>query len=46
MIDAIRYVSLQFLLEVKQGWVASGDDRPKDHGDIDLIQTHLESTDG
>ncbi len=41
VIDAIRYISLEFLLDVKEGWVVAGEDRPKDHGDIRLIRNHL-----
>lgn len=41
VIEAIRYISLEFLLGVKEGWVATGEDRPKDHDDIDMIRDYL-----
>lgn len=42
VVGAIRYISLEFLLGVKEGWVAAGEGRPKDQADIDLIKSHLQ----
>lgn len=43
VIDAIRYVSLEFLLAVKEAREGEGADRPKDHEDIRLIREHIAS---
>ena len=43
VIEAIRYVSLEFLLAVKESRPGEGADRPKDHEDVRLIRQYLAS---
>lgn len=37
VIAGVRYITLDFLLAVKQAWVKEGTDRPKDSVDIELM---------
>lgn len=41
LIDNVRYLTLQFLLNVKRSWLKDKDVRQKDIDDIKLIEDHL-----
>lgn len=41
VIDDVRYISLDFLLRVKQSWLQDDDVRQKDIDDVKLIETYL-----
>lgn len=43
IIRGVRYISLDFLLAVKRGWIAEGDGRQKDIDDVRLIEAYLNS---
>lgn len=42
VIDGVRYVTLDFLYEVKNSWVQLGTSRPKDIDDLQLIKQYKE----
>ncbi|MDQ5981273.1 MAG: hypothetical protein QG570_20 [Patescibacteria group bacterium] len=41
VIDNVRYITIQFLLEVKQSWLNNNFARPKDIDDIRLIENYI-----
>ena len=41
VINDVRYITLQFLLDVKKSWVKDKDVRQKDIDDIELIENYL-----
>lgn len=41
VIDDVRYISLEFLLAVKQSWLQDDDVRQKDIDDVKLIEAYL-----
>lgn len=41
VIDGIRYITLEFLLAVKQSWLKDDNVRQKDIDDVKLIQEHI-----
>ena len=41
VINDIRYITIEFLLEVKQSWVNNNFARPKDIDDISLIENYM-----
>jgi hypothetical protein len=41
VIDDVRYVTLEFLLAVKESWLDDDDVRQKDIDDVKLIKTFL-----
>lgn len=43
IVRGVRYISLDFLLAVKRGWIAEGDGRQKDIDDVRLIEAYLNS---
>ena len=42
VIDGVRYISLEFLLEVKRQWVQDDSVRQKDIDDVYLIEAYIE----
>ena len=46
VIRAVRYVSLDFLLAVKQSWLEGDNARPKHRADVDLIQNYQKGRPG
>lgn len=44
IINDVRYITIQFLLDVKKCWLADGDARQKDKDDIKLIENYLKNT--
>ncbi len=46
VINGVRYVSLDFLLAVKESWVVDGGSRPKDLVDIELIKSYQRGRNG
>lgn len=40
VIDGMRYITLQFLLDTKRSWVQNGTFRPKDKDDIELMEIY------
>jgi hypothetical protein len=43
VIDNVRYITMQFLLSVKQKWLAEGDTRQKSIDDVRLMQDYLKN---
>lgn len=41
IIGGVRYITIEFLLNAKRGWVADGEGRQKDIEDIELIEQYL-----
>jgi hypothetical protein len=41
IIDGVRYISLEFLLAVKQSWLQDAEVRPKDRQDVKLINAYI-----
>jgi hypothetical protein len=41
VLNNVRYIKLEFLLKIKESWVADGTVRPKDLTDIKLIKENL-----
>jgi hypothetical protein len=41
LVDGVRYISLQFLLDVKKSWLSESDVRQKDIDDVKLIENYL-----
>ena len=44
IIDETQYVSLEFLLAVKENWLMNGEAREKDINDIELMRNYLAKT--
>jgi len=44
IIDQVRYLTIQFLLDVKRSWIANGTVRSKDVEDIKLMEKYLAQT--
>ncbi|HUC96699.1 MAG TPA: hypothetical protein VMR16_03495 [Candidatus Saccharimonadales bacterium] len=43
VIDGVRYITIEFLLGAKRGWLAEGDVRQKDIDDVKLMEDYLKS---
>jgi len=43
VIDGVRYITVDFLLDAKQHWIANGEGRPKDVDDVMLMEVYLQS---
>jgi hypothetical protein len=41
IIDCVRYITIDFLLNAKQHWIADGYGRPKDLADVALMERYL-----
>ena len=41
VVEGVRYVSLEFLLDVKKSWLLDDDVRQKDRDDVHLIERYL-----
>jgi len=43
-IDGVRYITVEFLLDAKRRWIANGEGRQKDIGDVKLMEQYLSSS--
>ncbi len=43
IIDGVRYNTVQFLLDAKRYWIASGEARQKDIDDVRLMEQYIDS---
>jgi hypothetical protein len=41
VIDNVRYITVEFLLGAKRGWIEEGAGRPKDFTDVELMEKYL-----
>ncbi|MBM3256853.1 MAG: hypothetical protein FJY98_00785 [Candidatus Liptonbacteria bacterium] len=41
VIDGVRYITVEFLLSVKRGWLMDGSAREKDKSDVRLMEQYL-----